>query len=63
MNPCSAYVSDTPRFFPALRRARQVETYTIQPNIVERALKEVAWFLVAIIFIEIIDAFSRSVNG
>ncbi len=44
-----AYVAGTPRFFPAWRRPRGVDSYTVRPKIIERALGEVIWFLLAIV--------------
>jgi protein-S-isoprenylcysteine O-methyltransferase Ste14 len=54
----SQYIQSTPRFFPAFRAMRGKETCTIQPKIIERSLCEVAWFLLAIIFIEVVDMLS-----
>jgi protein-S-isoprenylcysteine O-methyltransferase Ste14 len=56
------YVRDTPRFIPAFRRIRSLESYTISPSIIERALKEVLWFLLAVNFIEIFDALSPAAS-
>ena len=46
------YAGRTPRLFPALRSPQGVDSYTIRPKIIERALKEVVWFLLVIVFVE-----------
>ncbi|MCC6416272.1 MAG: isoprenylcysteine carboxylmethyltransferase family protein [Opitutaceae bacterium] len=50
-----AYCDATPRFFPALRAPNKIELYPINPKIIERALKEVVWFLFAILAIEVVE--------
>jgi protein-S-isoprenylcysteine O-methyltransferase Ste14 len=54
------YVLSTPRFLPTLRRPRSIESLTINPRIIERALKEIIWFLLAIIFIEVLEEIHHS---
>jgi protein-S-isoprenylcysteine O-methyltransferase Ste14 len=53
--PYLAYSSVTPRFFPAFRTFPCIEQYTINPRIMERALREVIWFLLAILVLEILE--------
>lgn len=50
-----AYLASTPRFFPALRRPSTPASLTVNPRIIERALKEIVWFLFAIVFIEVLE--------
>lgn len=47
-----AYVASTPRFFPAWHRPRGIDSCTVRPRIIERALGEVVWFLLAIVLAE-----------
>jgi hypothetical protein len=49
------YAGCTPRFLPAIRTPRGVDCYTIRPQMIERAMKEVVWFLLVIIFAEVLD--------
>lgn len=56
----AAYAATTPRFFPALRHPRTVESYTINPKIIERALREVVWFLVAILAANALERIHQS---
>lgn len=51
----AAYCESTPRFFPALRIPARIDSYSINPRIIERALKEVVWFLFAILAIEVVE--------
>ncbi len=50
-----SYCTATPRFFPAFKTPDRIESYSINPRIVERALKEVVWFLFAILAIEVVE--------
>jgi protein-S-isoprenylcysteine O-methyltransferase Ste14 len=50
------YSQRTPRFFPALRAPQGIDSYTIRPKIIERALKEVVWFLLVIVFAEALES-------
>lgn len=50
------YLASVPRFVPQLKRPTQVESISIQPRILEKSLKEVVWFLLAIILIEALEA-------
>ncbi len=50
-----AYCESTPRFFPALRPLTGTDTYSVNPAIIEKALKEVVWFLFAIVALEIVE--------
>lgn len=50
------YLRRTPRFFPALRRPAPMRgDFYIKPRQVERALKDVAWFLMMILFLELLE--------
>lgn len=50
-----AYRESTPRFFPALRSVSRIDSYLVSPIIIERALKEVVWFLFVILAVEVIE--------
>ena len=50
------YSQRTPRFFPAWRAPQGIDSYTIRPKIIERALKEVVWFLLVIVFAEALES-------
>jgi hypothetical protein len=45
----------TPRFLPIYKRMPPADVYIVNPRVMERALKEVAWFLIAIVMIEILE--------
>lgn len=47
-----AYINSTPRFFPAFRPIKPIESYVINPRVIERGMKEVVWFPLAIILID-----------
>jgi protein-S-isoprenylcysteine O-methyltransferase Ste14 len=49
------YVQTTPRFFPAFSSFTTLEELKIAPRIIERGLREVVWFLLAIACIELIE--------
>ncbi len=49
------YCSQTPRFFPSRLPASAVTSYTINPKVIERGLREVIWFLLAIVAIELLE--------
>lgn len=49
------YKETTPRFFPKTGGGPTIEQHSINPRIVERSLREVIWFLLAIVFIEVIE--------
>ena len=51
----ATYASCTPRFFPAWRAPRGLDSCTVRPQIIERALREVVWFLLAIVFAEALE--------
>lgn len=51
----ASYAASTPRFFPALRAPQGIDSYTIRPKIIERSLKEVVWFLLVIVFAEVLE--------
>lgn len=50
------YSQRTPRFFPAWCAPQGIDSYTIRPKIIERALKEVVWFLLVIVFAEALES-------
>ena len=49
------YCKETPRIFPKLQMTTRVESYAISPRIIERSLKEVVWFLFAILVVEVVE--------
>ncbi|MBN1402976.1 MAG: isoprenylcysteine carboxylmethyltransferase family protein [Opitutales bacterium] len=55
-----AYVKSTPRFFPSTGKYRFVEAQVIKPQIIEKSLKEVVWFLLTILGIEVLEAIHQS---
>lgn len=50
-----AYVNRTPRFFPNFGAPTTLDTLTVAPRVIERGLREVVWFLLAIVCVEIIE--------
>lgn len=50
-----SYTKRTPRFIPSFSKISSLEQLTISPRIIERSLREVVWFLLAIAFVEIIE--------
>jgi protein-S-isoprenylcysteine O-methyltransferase Ste14 len=49
------YSKDTPRFFPLLKFVRSNESYSINPRVIERELRDVIGFLLAIVVIEMLE--------
>jgi protein-S-isoprenylcysteine O-methyltransferase Ste14 len=49
------YIASTPRFWPRLSIPRDYQILEVDTKIFTRSLREVIWFLLAIIFIEIIE--------
>jgi len=58
--PYSDYSKCTPRFFPLWKFVRSGESYSINPRVIERELRDVIWFLLAIVMIEILEESHRS---
>lgn len=49
------YMNTVPRFWPLWRKPTSSEALTVSPKVLERGLREVVWFLFAIIGAEIIN--------
>ncbi|MGJ8649290.1 MAG: methyltransferase family protein [Opitutaceae bacterium] len=50
--PCLTYFQSTPRFFPKWQRPSTLQSLIVAPRIIERGMREVVWFLLAIILID-----------
>lgn len=59
-NEYTLYTQSTPRFFPKMATCGTPDTYQIRPKTIERSLKEVVWFLLAIVAIEILEALHQN---
>lgn len=51
-----AYLKRTPRFFPAISRLVEPETYVVKPRVYRRHMLDVIWFILIIGFLEVIEA-------
>jgi protein-S-isoprenylcysteine O-methyltransferase Ste14 len=49
------YINSTPRFFPTRFRVQSPDSYEINPKVIEKSLKEIVWFLLVIVIIEILE--------
>ena len=54
-NPFERYVQTTPRFFPSFSGLTTLDELKVAPRIIERGLREVVWFLLAIACIEVVE--------
>ncbi len=51
----NTYRERTPRFFPRFSGGQTIEQHSVNPRIIEKSLREVVWFLLAIVFIEVVE--------
>ena len=54
------YISNTPRFWPRLSIPRDYQILEVDTKIFTRSLREIIWFLLAIIVVEIIEELKAS---
>ncbi len=55
-----AYVAHIPRFWPRGLHLERTEEITVNPRIIERGLREVVWFLLAIVLSDCIELLHRN---
>lgn len=53
--PFRAYLNNTPRFFPRMGIPTTLESLQVAPRVIERGMREVVWFLIAIAGIEMVE--------
>ncbi len=56
------YIDSVPRFIPAFKQPTQLESLSINPRVLEKSLKEVVWFLFAILGIELLEMVHHTNN-
>lgn len=53
--PYDDYMASTPRFFPRFVKLDSPKSYVVNPRVIERSLREIVWFLVLIVLIEVLE--------